>query len=948
VLPVAQGEARDERGAGAPAWVALLYFLVLAALPLRAALLDPAGTQLLGTDTATSQLPWSAHLASRGIEPRVDNAEISDQGVVFHPYLRWVVSSWLAGDPPLWNPAVYLGAPGLGNPQARVLDPQVLVLVVLEGLFGEVGFRAGLALTAWLRLGLAGFGAFLLARRLGLVGAAPWIAGTAFGLCAFTVLWLDAPLGAVPVFLPYTLLALEGLRGARPRAAFLAAAGTTAASILAGHPETAFYCGALAGLWSLALLREDRRRGVFALLALAVGGLLAAPALAPFVEYLGLSAAKEIRAAQRVVLAPAALLPLLPLFVAAALWLAARRGGRARRETLRALALVVGAAGFVAAGLPPAAGLAFAPGLFGRPGEPGGYAGPGSYLEEASAFAPLAVFVLAAAAALAGGPMRHRRLVLAATAVAFWLALRAPGLLELKQQLPLVGLGATVRLAPVAALGLALLAGEGWQSSGRRARLLALAAVAAVALPTLRPPALDVREAVAPAPSDLVLLVPPRTDERGRLVGRRIDVEGALPLAAGEQVFVVFDGPGGELPPAALEVHDEPSEAARAILAGRALPEGARHFRSPYLDASRLDEGAWSADLVVLASDGATVRRREPLLAFDVVRERRFGAGFALCAALALVLPLVGGAARAAAAGPFVALLALRLVLFAEDQNPATPIERVFPLTATEEVLLELPRGTRLFADPGVFPPCTALTRGLWSAAGYDGMEPLDYARWVEVVLPPGAHQLLSWHAAGIDPNATVFQLGGVTHLALATWREVPGWRVVAGPGPSAPRFAEVWVLADETPLPRAYCVPTVVDLATLAATNAADPYFDPRTAAVVASDWRPARPFTRSTVGAPRFTNTTVELEVELDGDGLLVLGELDFPGWRVEVDGEERAVETAFGVLRAVALGPGAHRVRFHYWPHTLTLGLAAAAVGAGLALLAVLVLAREGSAR
>ena len=67
----------------APAWLALLFFLVLGALPVRDALLDPAGSQLLATDTATSQLPWSAHLAARGIEPVVENAEISDQGVVF-------------------------------------------------------------------------------------------------------------------------------------------------------------------------------------------------------------------------------------------------------------------------------------------------------------------------------------------------------------------------------------------------------------------------------------------------------------------------------------------------------------------------------------------------------------------------------------------------------------------------------------------------------------------------------------------------------------------------------------------------------------------------------------------------------------------------------------------------------------------------------------------------
>ncbi len=929
----------------APTWFVLLCFLVLGALPVKDALLDPAGSQLLATDTATSQLPWSAHIVAHGGNPSVANAEISDQGVVFHPYLRWVVRSWLAGDPPLWNPLVYLGAPGIGNPQARVIDPQVLALVALEAVFGEVGFRAGLAVNAWLRLALGGFGAYLLARRLGLVGAAPWIAGVSFGLCAFTVLWLGSPLGAVPPFLPWTLLAIEALRGARARLAFAAVVLTTTCSILAGHPETSFYCGALCGLWSLALLREQRRAGLFALVGLLSGALLAAPMLVPFVEYLGNSAAKSIRAAKDTDLAWGDLLPLVPLTASAFVWHASRRRVAVRREIARSLALVVGALGFVVAGLPSASVLSFAPGLFGRPGDMDGYLGPGSYLEEASAFAPLAVFVLAAATAIAGGgPLRRRGLVLVTTAVAWWLALRAPGLLELKQQLPLVGLGATVRLAPVAALGLALLAAEGWQHTQWRARSLALVAVATVALPLALPPSNTATglPSSSVASPELFVAIAPAVDERGVLTGRRIDVEGALQLAPGEQVFLELVGANGSESPAALDVFDEPSAAARAALAARepatVAPTGVRWFRSPYLDASRLAEGRWRADVAVLAADGHSVRARATFAAFSVERERTIDFGLVLCVALALALPFLARAKQPALSYLFVVFLAVRLVEFANGQNPATPLERVYPLTATEEVLLEQMGSARVFSDAGVFPPNTALAHGIASVAGYDGMEPLAHAQWVPFVLPPGAHPLLSWNARGIDPDATLFQMSGCRFLALAAPRDVPGWSVVAGPEPDAPRFAEVTVLRRDEAPQRAFVARGTLSLPELGQVVRADPHFDPTRAAAFSLDWTPTTPCTRAVVGEPTFTNTTVELDVELDGDGLLVLGESWFPGWRALVDGEERPLGIANGVFRGVALEAGAHRVRFDYRPTSLVLGVSLAAVGLGLLVLGV----------
>ena len=42
-------------------------------------------------------------------------------------------------------------------------------------------------------------------------------------------------------------------------------------------------------------------------------------------------------------------------------------------------------------------------------------------------------------------------------------------------------------------------------------------------------------------------------------------------------------------------------------------------------------------------------------------------------------------------------------------------------------------------------------------------------------------------------------------------------------------------------------------------------------------------------------WTNNTVRLQAELDGDGLLVLTDQAFPGWEVFVDGETAWVNGA-----------------------------------------------------
>jgi len=70
-------------------------------------------------------------------------------------------------------------------------------------------------------------------------------------------------------------------------------------------------------------------------------------------------------------------------------------------------------------------------------------------------------------------------------------------------------------------------------------------------------------------------------------------------------------------------------------------------------------------------------------------------------------------------------------------------------------------------------------------------------------------------------------------------------------------------------------------------------------------------------------------EVSLVAEGPGLLVLSEIDYPGWQVYVDGQQRPIQTVDGLLRGAILQKGQHTVDFVFSPWTVHAGCAFSAL-------------------
>lgn len=163
----------------------------------------------------------------------------------------------------------------------------------------------------------------------------------------------------------------------------------------------------------------------------------------------------------------------------------------------------------------------------------------------------------------------------------------------------------------------------------------------------------------------------------------------------------------------------------------------------------------------------------------------------------------------------------------------------------------------------------------------------------------------------------------------LASFRQLPerGIRLVG----RFPKYFS-WLYRIEGTVPRVYVVNEAFverdPKRTLHHLSLAE--FDPLREVVIDEDIsvRGTRPL-EAQARIQYYENSLVKVQTIANGEGILVLADSFYPGWKAYVDGKQTKIFRANHFFRAVALPEGEHQIEFRYQPQSFELGLIISAI-------------------
>jgi hypothetical protein len=636
---------------------------------------------------------------------------------------------------------------------------------------------AGLACLA---LAAAAFGAYRLARKLGLQRTGAMLAAIGFASSGFLVGHLETGAGRAAALLPWILLAIEGTLAAPSRDKWRARAALAvlaAASIFVGDARTAGFGVAAGAIW-IACRKTDVRAAAGALVALLAGiasALLALPApAAP--HALSLARQRALVEARTFDFLSLGLVLIVVAIVSRWRELALHDAGAepGRESTPRwsgilgaSLCVVACAAVVARRGLPDSTRLALAADALGIAAS-GSYRGQVPFLDAASAHVALIVLALALASFFSPRGRILGRAGLQFLALAsLLLVLGVPGVVDVWFAAPRTALVDPSSCAGVAALLASLIAGEALETSTREARqAAALVLMGLLALCYARRPEPVVNAAMGEpdAPNELVRWIdlPGRSIDGGHIAFaaaihreipfdrlwvriEQLDERGRVVAGSSRGVALVEEAAPRMGGAASSEAGvDATSSAASGTesagsIGARAAASEARMFRSPAIDVRALDDGVWrfSLDFYRRDAGGLETRSATRTIAISALARQPALTIASAVSALATIAVLLFAPAAAFAGGAWLGvILALaQAIVFA-----ASSIERSSERGPAVVLGCGVSRPDHDRADPGAARLAETLT----------GRDLDRYARSSNRVLP-----VLNHHAESSATEAT-------------------------------------------------------------------------------------------------------------------------------------------------------------------------------------------------
>ena len=210
---------------------------------------------------------------------------------------------------------------------------------------------------------------------------------------------------------------------------------------------------------------------------------------------------------------------------------------------------------------------------------------------------------------------------------------------------------------------------------------------------------------------------------------------------------------------------------------------------------------------------------------------------------------------------------------------------------------------------------------------GYDSLMPLDAVELTEVNygLEPKLLDMLAVRYILLDEKTTI---------------DATAYREVA-------RERGTIVYKRPNPQPRAFIVHQIqVAPHDQVLARLTDPAFDPRREAVVEAPLNCPLATNAATesVKLARDDLDSVTFQAQAATDGLLVMSDTFYPGWRAYVDGQPTSVVRANYALRGICLPAGNHEVVFRFEPVLLRVGIVLSVIGLAVMMTALVMAARS----
>ncbi len=260
------------------------FFVVVAVVAVGPPLVG--GGVLAGTDVVRRYQPWSA--LDGEVETRLPVGDTVDSRLSSIIANRERLSG---GDLPLWDPTIAGGNERIAVPNGSALHPVTWIYYLAP-------LPIGLAWAALATICMAGGGTYLFLRRVGVGEVGSTAGALIYAFNGFQVVWLHWQHPIVGATVPYLFWALESLRQERSRRAWVRLAVVTFLLVAAGFPAVVVHAvyglvvfGLVTAAADVAAARSGERAGaarstsaplVAGAVAAGFGALMAAVQLVPF------------------------------------------------------------------------------------------------------------------------------------------------------------------------------------------------------------------------------------------------------------------------------------------------------------------------------------------------------------------------------------------------------------------------------------------------------------------------------------------------------------------------------------------------------------------------------------------------------------------------------------------------------------------------------------------